>query len=257
MFRKGCLLVVLAFIGGESFSAQAAVLCVPKSGEGNIIVRPTTCNPKKEVQLDATTLGLDGAPGPRGEQGVQGDPGPQGSQGEQGVQGDPGPQGPAGPTGATGPAGPGAVVKDANGAVVGVYTTSALSFRGVLIDTGSSVVEVPLGLTNFDQRGTQLLYESPDCSGPALRQAFTQLVTFGDVVGTTLYYSPVSGSTVTIQSIGNLDSSITGPSSCPSSAFFIPPHTCCFVQSQTGEVGPVGTLDLSGFVPPFRVELQP
>jgi len=89
--------VVLAMlVVGICSSANAAVLCAPKSEQGSVSVR-TECK-KNEVQLDPVALGLRG------------------------------------------PTGPGAVVRDANGAFVGVMWTESKILQqgidvGVLIDT--------------------------------------------------------------------------------------------------------------------------
>jgi hypothetical protein len=110
------------------WSANAAVLCVRKSGA---VFQRDACRPKEsvlELDMPKTIQGVQGAKGDTGAQGAPGrdgaaaakgdpgDPGPVGPEGPQGVpgesivgpvgppgpQGDPGPQGPAGPQGEPG-----------------------------------------------------------------------------------------------------------------------------------------------------------
>jgi hypothetical protein len=84
--RSGSLALAIAFTVGTAVSADALVLCAPKSGVGALKVRDA-CK-KKETLIDPAAVGLVGAPGAEGPQG------PKGDQGEQGVTG---PQGPSGP----------------------------------------------------------------------------------------------------------------------------------------------------------------
>src|SRR5205814_1854908 len=134
-------------------SADALVLCAAR--DGSVKVREA-CKPR-ERRIDTAAMGLQGPPGSRGpqgerglsglagtqgesgpqgpagstgERGVQGSPGPQGPKGERGdagPQGTPGPLGPAGPQGPEGPAGRGLVLRDANGALVGVVVEPFLA----------------------------------------------------------------------------------------------------------------------------------
>lgn len=147
-----------------SVQAHAAVLCAkPKpdgSFDGSVKIR-TACKPR-ETQLDPVDLGL------------------------QGPQGVPGPPGETGATGAPGPAGapgPGLVVKDANGAFVGVVNSVERSspispnvasqvYVMRRLGSGTPVLLPVSNLTGFlgsDGRRTgPLYYESTDCSGPPL-----------------------------------------------------------------------------------------
>lgn len=163
-----------------------------------------------------------------------------------------GPPGPPGDAGVAGPAGPGIVVKDANGTVLGVYTgrqsTAGFGYEvGVTLmrNVGGVPVELLLLPTASDLRGSScLVYDGTDCSGTtAIRSSggtFLNpvLTPFTAIVGSTLYYG-----------IG------------PPSPFARQSMNCgdgqgCLNNSATDAAVPGATYDLSGFVPPFRVEVQ-
>ena len=151
------------------------------------------------------------------------------------------------------------VLKDANGTVIGPYDST---YARVFLNSPDGPVVVPVDSTGFGGAAVGFLYTSTDCSGPRLTAAQGGLVRneVGLLEGT-LYYLPVSGTTITINSAENR--SLTA-ALC--SAFlgtvFISPNICCFTSSSSGlpftlSVGTPGTLDISGFVPPFHGELTP
>lgn len=110
-------------------------------------------------------------------------------------------------------------------------------------------------------------HTSNDCSGQRLTFsnestafAFTGIQVYPPafyqievgVSGGTLFYTPASGST---QSVNSKAQSVPDAASC-GAGVFISPNTCCLPASFTDTLGPVGTLDISGFVPPFHLEVQ-
>ncbi len=101
-----------------------------------------------------------------------------------------------------------------------------------------------------------LYFESSDCSGPALFVVSTEPVTreytaYQHVV----YYPRRTGAVATPQS----RESHSDAAHCSSPQVFTPPDHCCCVNCSFGVPGtyaPLGTIDVGGFVPPFRVELR-
>ena len=104
-----------------------------------------------------------------------------------------------------------------------------------------------------------LFYESTDCSGPPLIDPHTleedgEFIVPGDVRGTTFYYHPRSGNTVTYHSS---DESPVSTQDCPPPDIFTPPDICCKRDSGgTAVLAPAGVVDLSTLVPPFHLEVQ-
>lgn len=166
--------------------------------------------------------------------------------------------------------GPTAVVKDANGTVIGNYVPPAFnSPDAVLMNINGSLL-----FTNVRSLGflgsIDAVYESENCTGPAFLGStpigpigaypsqFSE-VQEGVVVGTTFYYLLDSAaSLMTARSRASISPYIVGPENCSSPQFFIPPHTCCMATAATeGMWGPLKTLVIPEFVPPFRVEMQP
>jgi hypothetical protein len=78
MHRHWLLVVIISLFIGLGSRAEADVLC--RDPNGAVVVRDT-CR-KAETRLNATALGLVGAPGPKGEKGERGLRGPQGPAGE-------------------------------------------------------------------------------------------------------------------------------------------------------------------------------
>jgi len=110
--------------------------------------------------------------------GPQGPQGPMGIQGQKGDKGTPGPQGPAGP---------GIVVKDANGALVGIYDPT---IDGALRQVGDIVIRLNVSPAGLTETLVELAYESTDCSGPPLllRKDQSGFLVVGEGVRGTMYY---------------------------------------------------------------------
>jgi hypothetical protein len=152
--------------------------------------------------------------------------------------------------------GPALVVKDANGTLLGPLDIAAGTVT--LSDGGTPVAAFALP-SGFAQ-GTAFYYTSTDCSGTKLTlQGFVWLRTAIGFDGTTLYYTPASTPSTTLNS-SDYSPEIAG--NCTGSGkVFVPPDRCCctspgcFTPLVTN-AGAASTLDVSGFVPPFHTELQ-
>ena len=154
------------------------------------------------------------------------------------------------PKGAGG--GSGLVLKDANGTVIGPYDAV---LQTVFLSSPDGPVYVQVDSTGFQGVSSiAFYYTSTDCSGPGLMQAQGDLIRYpaGSLQGG-LYYYPSSGTTMTVNSIDLRPSTAV---SC--SGVFIPPDICCFFVSYSSSFGsPPQPLDISGFVPPFHLEIAP
>lgn len=154
-------------------------------------------------------------------------------------------------------AGPSIVVKDANETLIGVLLDS----NAILARLENSLARLPFLSSKFQEGYVQLWYESVDCSGQALAvSSGPASMREGQIVGSIFYAEPVvfTGTTA-LHARGEISPNHNDPSSCQSPSFFVPPHMCC-IPLQTPwvmPVGPVQLFDVSGFVPPFRVEVQP
>lgn len=136
-------------------------------------------------------------------------------------------------------------VVDTTGRVVGTYT--GLLFTGpfvspnaVLGQGGLPVAFAILGDGSLvGSSGTGVFYESGDCTGPALIRVFgNAVVAQSAVVGTLLYYTTATGSSITYHSAN------TG-------------QGCSVASSQTLTLAPTnGSVDLSTFVAPFHVSVR-
>src|SRR5262249_43301848 len=159
---------------------------------------------------------------------------------------------------AVGVRGPGAVVIDATGAIVGpIAEVGGDPPVEGLRQTGTSAVLVPVNSAGLVQNGIPLYFESADCSGPAFSQfappSSTELVHRGYVTRTTVYYHLAAQVTINEQSY--FFEPVPTPLSC--NGIFIPPAGCCMRSGSTIVRTPLGTLDLSDLVPPFRVKVEP
>jgi len=176
---------------------------------------------------------------------VEGPPGPKGDKGEPGAKGDKGESGQPGPPGESGlqgPPGPGLVVKDANGAVLGVYTGGDTRLPNRLPNTIRNVggTAVPLLVSADAIDGTTCIaYQNANCTGSAFIRNWTgTFIANSAVIGSTLYYT-------------------NGPVVAPGVAS----ENCGFGCSSFGGtfaygVAPFATEDLSAFAPPFRVVVE-
>jgi hypothetical protein len=224
------LVVLTLLIGG---TADAVVLCAKarKDSTFNSSVKIRGVCKASEVPLDPAMLGLQGPPG------IAGAPGPAGPIGLPGPKGDPGVQGPPGP---------GLVLRDSNGVTVGSFLAwqdrSSPDDDLVVVKLDGTPVLLHGRTTGFggflplDQ--SPLYYETADCTGqPFVEPVYDQTrpVRWGRLAGSLVYYRSGNSTGVAHQSF-----SIDG--------------STCFANVGTRSLAPASVADLSGFVPPFRVE---
>jgi hypothetical protein len=158
---------------------------------------------------------------------------------------------------------PNVIVRDANGAVVGLLAHVVdfdLSRPWVARRVGETTVFIVVERTGFARGLPLVLYETPDCSGtqfvpsdPASMIALARTIPDGTVA---LY--PASPATLrTMRSeltFGNSAESCVG-----SGDVFLPPDRCCrtLADPRPTPASVAGILQIAdlGLVPPFRVEL--
>ncbi len=150
------------------------------------------------------------------------------------------------------------VLKDANGATLGPFDSST---GDLVLDDAGVLIQAFVQPSGFFQ-GAGFFYTSTDCSGPQVHIVSTSANGFLrqqiGVLGTSLYYFPDSGTSMTINSSDTAPTTAgdcTGPGQV-----FIPPDRCCCTPSGcwtafATTVGPVGVMDVSGFTPPFHAEI--
>ena len=148
--------------------------------------------------------------------------------------------------GTVGPAGPPAPalrVVDANGRQVGDFT-----------DTGSAVI-FAVGVDGFTQQ-LSFFHTSADCSGDRYTSLFDpkNLARFAGVQGTTAYY--ISGPTQEL-TFASQEYTRSAADCASDGGTVLENGLCCVVTTATVDAAVPTTLDLSAFVPPFRVELTP
>ncbi len=141
--------------------AYALVLCARPRADGSISTSLKVREVCKltEMQLDPIGLGLQGPPGPQGE------------------------------PGSPGPAGTPPMVVDANAVEVGLWDLEG----GVVRSFGSRRSKFVLtgqGAITFAEQ-YPLLYESTNCTGPALLYYPSAIMPLGAIRGTRLFYSDV------------------------------------------------------------------
>jgi hypothetical protein len=150
----------------------------------------------------------------------------------------------------------GIVLKDVNGTLLGPLDLA--SGIVTLSDGGTLIGAIPSPSGFF--QGTSFYYESTDCTGTRL--SFPGFVWVRNVVGvegSTLYYSPASAPNLTANS-SDYSPEIAG--NCAGTGqLFVPPDRCCCTSPScftpfSGPLGPVSTLDVSAFLPPFHAEPQ-
>lgn len=246
------LLLVSAFSTCIASTANAVVLCARARGDGtfntSVKIREA-CRPT-ETQLHPVALGLQGPAGPIG------------------------PSGPTGSVGPQGPAGPAAVVKDANGALVGVVVGTAPigdpvsaqppgNGTTVIRRVGSVPIEFYVTDTGFpEMEHAGLEFSNANCTGAPMvvvvAWVTAPLVARAVVVkGTTAYY-PTGPLVPGLYGASRLRVFGYDAASCAADGgTFNPPTGCCLPGSFGGPGGtPVAALDLTtlGLVPPFHVE---
>jgi len=265
--------------------ACADVLC--RTSTGYVKICATVCK-SGETRIDPIALGLRGPTGPTGSTGV-GLPGPTGATGVQGAAGTPGLGGATGATGAQGdpgspgppglqgPTGAGAVVKDANGTVIGLYDGNS-----VLRDIGGGrIVRLEVSVQGLQEKGTTeraLGYETNSCGGPEFILDESSSPSLEEspaaVVGTTLYLWPRLGRTINIRAMSSAGFT---PETCqrsgaPPNVFspcgegyyvygsFVAPNRCCVIcapgYSRTARVvSGLDVVNLGSLIPPFHLAL--
>jgi len=261
-FRRFLALLVAVGALVIPSDAPAAVLCKKKSG---VIAVRDTCK-AKETRLDPDALGLRGASGVKGD---KGDPGQQGADGSPGSPG------------ATGPMGPALVVKDANGAFVGLLPD--IQNRMFVRRVGDILLRLQVD-PNYNpstgspalfpslRTGIRLYYTSTDCSGAALSDddvnqyngSNTYSETYMGLGGTIIYIAGTSYTAAANSKNDNSSLQPTNQADCdaqygPGNTGFAPPDQCCrAIAAYTTLFSPLSTIDSAGaalgLVPPFHVE---
>ena len=136
------------------------------------------------------------------------------------------------------------MVKDANGATLGVLASLGNTIV-IMRNVGDKTVGLRASLSAVVGTDGAFYYGSGDCSGQALMptaSAYTDglsqlLYTVTTVRSGTLYYAPGAG-----QSLTTTSRSFEGSG--------------CQGFTTTASFAPPATEDVSGFVPPFHVEVQ-
>ncbi len=163
-------------------------------------------------------------------------------------------------SGLSGPAGSAAlVVKDSTSATVGVFDGTS----GAIHDDGGTLVKFTgLSTLGFGQAPFfTVLFTSNNCTGVPLVGPDSTLVRTATVVGTTAYYPPATAPSVGLNSILSMSGSTpyVSQAACdatfgPGTTTFVPPNGCCQPIAATNPAGPVLTIDVSSFVPPFSLQ---
>ncbi len=156
----------------------------------------------------------------------------------------------------------GLMVVDANGQVLGPFLENPGDDTGLLesvaLATNDGAVLAYFQTEGFVVPGaTALFYESSDCSGAPLlavdARPVLHAVGLHDGV---LYYRRHTGTSTSLGSFVVLG---VDASDCAAQGHvFTPPDRCCCAGAlcgpQPATAAPVGTIDVGGFTPPFRVE---
>lgn len=156
--------------------------------------------------------------------------------------------------------GPGVlVVKDSTSATVGVFDGTS----GAIYDDGGAFVKFSgVSTSGFSQAPFfATVFTSNDCTGTPLVGPDPSLVRNATVVGTTAYYPPATGASLGINSLLAISGTtpFVNQAACDATfgmgtTTFVAPNGCCEVVAFTSPAGPVLTIDVSGFVPPFSVQ---
>jgi len=199
---------------GAHGTADAATLCRKPSGV--LALRDGACK-NKEVATPLSVVDDDGTPGPVGQPGPGGQPGPQGPQGPQGPGGTPGQPGtPAGPH-----------VVDSTRRVVSVFDAAHPLFNYLLVDIPNyGFAEVRIGPNLVFDTFSQLNYDSPNCTGPALVASNPNFfVQFAQVNGDDLWLpgSPVN----TAHLIRSIEQAIPSATCTGAGGTVTSPGLCC------------------------------
>jgi hypothetical protein len=220
MLRRSTLVAVLVF--AFTPHAAASVLCKGKAATAVALkVRAAACK-STEVQVDPISLGI----------------------------------------------GPSAVWKDANGASVGAVTNAGSGPISILSTTGSRAITVDTDGNGYLNDRALLLYTEAGCAGTPLLvplsgvfSPFSVPVPAAGTHAGIVYFpsaSPSSTFIVTSKTLAPFSGSQAGcDSGLPGSGtVFTPPDGCCGPVNGPSPAAPIGILDLSGFVQPFRIEVR-
>jgi hypothetical protein len=160
--------------------------------------------------------------------------------------------GPKGDAGAAGITQPRVRVVDANGTrLPGVLNGSG----HFIYDLGSQPLRLPLLAGGLQQRGS-FYFAGASCTGASfVSGGGSEFFETASVVGTTAYYAgdPIQDRTMQSQRY------TTSALSCANAGgtYDATAGFCCVNGAATVRSGPAAALDLSGFMPPFRAELEP
>ena len=150
-----------------------------------------------------------------------------------------------------------ALVKDANGALVGTLADQLAQFA--LRNQAGVTLRLPLNTdgSGFNSLGG-LLFLSTNCTGAPVNGIDNQMIKNVTVYGTTGYYGAATTSTQTYQSNLQIGYPYASQTDCDNyfgvgQSTFVAPNGCCVPQSGTGPLGPSQTIDLSVFATPFTV----
>lgn len=151
------------------------------------------------------------------------------------------------------------LVKDSNSATIGVFDGS----NGAIYDDGGALIHLyGLTISGFQQSFNFTTFEvSNNCTGPELLGTDPNLVRNAFVVGTTAYYAPQTGPSTPTSSVlyrGGFVP-IVDQTTCDANyglgtTTFFAPDGCCYIGGAVFPMGPVISVNLSGFVPPFSVQ---
>ncbi len=237
--RMICAAMVAAILVADP--ATGAVLC--RTGGGTLKVRDT-CK-AKETSVDPSALGLRGPQGPIG------------------------PDGPPGTQGPIGLRGPGAIIKDANGAVVGAYggfassDTCCYGYRFgidiVVRQVGNKLVRFVTDdrlRDQFSPEAGRIRFISTDCSGtPMIYQGVSPLSAYGLVVNRRLFYA--DGPLTRVSSSSWLQSPLDAEACATESGTTVPPEGCCVATNEgPTDLVPAAVDDLTSYALPLHLEVE-
>lgn len=210
--RRAVLAVGLAVVVGGTAPSHADVLCTTRSGA----LRVRSACKRREKPVDITTLGPVGAPG------APGDPGP--------------------------PAAAGQLIDN-----IGQRLSPTLLREEGLntpLQIGDVVVDAPVHVDGFST-GVRFVYESPDCAGTPLIEAYNSLVRRALFMGTTAYYP---GDPIQFRATMSRAQTET-EADCLLDGGTFNGGLCCTNSSDVLGTGPAIAVDVSGFVSRFPISI--
>jgi hypothetical protein len=155
----------------------------------------------------------------------------------------------AGEPGAAGASHPRLRAVDANGASIGFVNASG----EILMLDGDRALYLRATGDGFTPTGS-FFYQAPGCTSPPLVFTNDELVRFVTVIGTNVYLGADAGQPRATQS----SASPTPESICmiQGGTFDAAKQLCCFVHVDVINLATPVAIDLSRFVPPFRIEVE-